>query len=87
MNTLERLLGVGSFSIMVGHLAHRHVILLASSRGFGLPTMVRLVSLAFLGCWALIVSTFVICFQQDDDPILFDVMAHVKIGIPLSDIT
>jgi len=23
MNTLERLLGVGSFSIMVGHLAHQ----------------------------------------------------------------
>jgi hypothetical protein len=48
MNTLERLLGVGSFSIMVGHLVHQHVILLASSRGFGLLTMVRLVSLAFL---------------------------------------
>jgi hypothetical protein len=43
--------------------------------------MVRLVALAFLGCWALILPTFVIHFQKDDHPILFNVVAHVKTDI------
>lgn len=33
VNTLERLLGVGSLSVMVGHLGHQQVTLLASSWG------------------------------------------------------
>jgi hypothetical protein len=42
--------------------------------------MVQLVALAFLRCWALIIPTLIFCFQQDDHPILLDVMAHLKIG-------
>jgi len=33
---LKKLLGLGSFGTIVGHLAHHQVILLASSRGLGL---------------------------------------------------
>jgi len=32
----------------------------------------------FLGCWALIAPTFFTCFQQDDRPILLNVVTHVE---------
>jgi hypothetical protein len=44
--------------------------------------MVQFATIAFLGCWALITFTFVIHFQQDDHPILFNAMAQcVKTGV------
>jgi hypothetical protein len=41
--------------------------------------VVQIVALAFLGCWALIIHTFVIHFQQHEYSILLDVAAHVEI--------
>jgi hypothetical protein len=82
MVTLEKLLTVGSFGIMVGHLVHCLVILLASLGGFGLSLLVQFATIAFLGCWALITLTLVIHFRQDDHPILLNVMAQcVKTGV------
>lgn len=46
-----------------------------------LPLCSQIVALAFLGCWALIVLTLVIHFQQDDHPIFLNVVTHVKSGI------
>jgi hypothetical protein len=48
--------------------------------GFGLPFVVQIIALTLLGCWALIIPTFVIHFQQDDHPILLDATTHVEIG-------
>jgi hypothetical protein len=47
-------------------------------KGLGLPLAIQLVTLTFLGCWALIIPIVVIWFQQNDHPILFNAMAHVK---------
>jgi len=43
--------------------------------------MAQLVAPTFLGCWALITFALVICFRQDDHPILLDAMAHLEINI------
>jgi hypothetical protein len=48
---------------------------------FNLPLVVQTIAHAFLGCWALIILAFVICFQQDHHHICLDVMAHVEIDI------
>jgi hypothetical protein len=40
--------------------------------------MVQIVALAFLGCWALIAPALVIHFQQDDHPILLDVINMLR---------
>jgi hypothetical protein len=74
----KKLLGSASFGTTMGHLAHRQVTLLTFSRGLGLPSMVRRVACAFIGCWAFIIPTLVSCFQQDDHPTFLDVMAHVE---------
>jgi hypothetical protein len=50
-------------------------------KGFSLPLVIQLVTPTFLGCWALIIPTIVVCFQRNDRPILFNVMAHVKTTI------
>ncbi len=42
--------------------------------------MVQHAALAFLECWALMVSTLVSHFQQDVNPTFLDAMAHIKIG-------
>jgi hypothetical protein len=47
---------------MLGHLAHHQIILLASLRGLGLPSMVQLTTFVFLRCWALIAFALVIRF-------------------------
>ncbi len=73
--TLEKLLG-GS----TDHPTHRQAILHVFSNGFGLPSMIRTIALAFLGCWVLNILRVVICFQQDNHPILLDVIAHVEIS-------
>jgi hypothetical protein len=78
--TLEKLLGAGSFGGFIGCLAC-HLILLAFSNGLGLFSIVWIATSTFLGCWALIAFAFVICFQQDDHPILLVVITHVEIGI------
>jgi hypothetical protein len=59
---LEKLLGVRSFGASIDHLTHHHATFLAFLGKLGLPFMVRTVAFAFLGCWALIVPTFVIHF-------------------------
>jgi hypothetical protein len=64
----------------MGHLAHHYVILPISSRGLGLPSMVRHVAPTFLGCWTLIALALISCFQQDDHLTLLDAMAHVEIN-------
>jgi hypothetical protein len=68
--TLEKLFGVRSFGGFINHLACHQTTLLASLGGFNFPSIVRTIALAFLGCWALITPTFVICFQQYDHLIL-----------------
>ncbi len=80
MVMLKKLLGVGSFATMMGHLACHHVILPISSKGFGLLSMVRFVVLT-LGCWALITHALIICFQQDDHLVILDVEAYVRTNI------
>jgi hypothetical protein len=60
---LEKLLGSKSISTTMGHLVHYQVNFLASSRGLGLPSMVRLATLAFLGCWAMIALALIFHFQ------------------------
>jgi hypothetical protein len=47
-------------------------------KGLGLPLVIQLVTLTFLGCWVLIILTIVICFQQNDHSILLNEMAHIK---------
>jgi hypothetical protein len=81
MAMLEKLLGTRYFNTTMGHLACHQVILLVFSNGIGLLLMVELVAFAFLGCWVLLTPTLVVHFQQDDHLIVFDVVAHVKIGI------
>jgi hypothetical protein len=50
-------------------------------RGLSLPLMVQLGAPTFLGCWVMIVPTFITCFQSNDHRILFNVMPHVEIEI------
>jgi hypothetical protein len=59
---LEKLLGVGSFNGSIDRLTRRQAILLAFSYRFGLLSMVQIIALIFLGCWALIALAFVIHF-------------------------
>jgi hypothetical protein len=80
-HNLEKLLKLGSFGTIVGHWVRHQVIFPISSRGLGLSLVVQRFALAFLGCWALITLALVFHFQPDDHLTLFDVGAHVKIGI------
>jgi len=75
---LEKLLGVKSFSDFINHLAHHQTTLLTSLGGFGFPFIVQTITLAFLRCRALIALALITHFQQDDHPILLDVVAHVE---------
>jgi len=59
---LEKLLGVRSFGASINHLTHHHATFFASSGELGLLSMVLTIAFAFLGCWALIIPTFVIHF-------------------------
>lgn len=72
----KKVIGCRIFKITVGHLACHYVILPIFSKGFGIPSMVQLVALTFLGCWILITHAFVIYFQWDDRPIFLNVMKH-----------
>jgi hypothetical protein len=78
--TLEKLLGARSFGGSINHLACGQAILLASSSGLNFLFIVWTIALTFLGCWALIILTFVIRSQQYDHPIILDAVAHVEIG-------
>jgi hypothetical protein len=60
---LEKLFGARSFGDFIGHSTDRQTILLAFLGGLGFASIVWNVSLAFLGCWALINLALVICFQ------------------------
>ncbi len=62
---LEKLLNLGSFDTIMGHLT-RHQVTFPTSLGWlGLPSMVQFAALVFLGCWALIAPTLIFRFQQD----------------------
>jgi hypothetical protein len=78
---LEKLLGLGSFGFIVGHLTRSCVTRFAYLGGIGLPLMVRLVAPTFLGYWALIALVLVFHFHKDDHRTFLDVMAHVKTNI------
>jgi hypothetical protein len=60
MAMLEKLLGTKYFNSTMGHLACHQIILLVFSRGIGLPLMVELVALAFLGCGVMLTPALVI---------------------------
>ncbi len=75
---LEKLLGVGSFDGFIGHLVRCQATFLASSGGLNLLFVVRTTTFTFLGCWALIILALVFCSQQDDHPIILNVVAHVE---------
>jgi hypothetical protein len=47
---LTKLLGLGSFGTIMGHLACRQVTIFTFSGGLSLPLMVRHVAPTFLGC-------------------------------------
>ncbi len=78
---LEKLFGAGSFGGSISHLVCHQAILPASLGKFNLPSIVQIVALTFLGCWALNVLALVTHFQQDDHPILLDVITHVETSI------
>jgi hypothetical protein len=60
---LEKLLRLGSFGTIMGHLARCQVTFLISSRGLNLPLMVQCVAPAFLGCSAIIAHALTFHFQ------------------------
>jgi hypothetical protein len=62
ITTLEKLLGVGSFGSIIGHLACCQAIFFAFSDRFTFLSIVQTIAPAFLGCWALIALAFIICF-------------------------
>jgi hypothetical protein len=80
---LGKLFGVGFFGGSIGHLAHCQATLPTSLGRIGLHFVVQTIAPTFLGCWALIVLALVICFQQDDHPILLDIITRVKTRISL----
>ncbi len=78
---LEKLLSGGSFGAFIYYLTHHQAIFPTSLGGFSLLSIVQTATPTFLGCQALIILAFVICFQQDDHPIFLNVVAHIEIGI------
>ncbi len=78
---LEKLLGSRSFGTTMDHLARHQVIIFVLSKGLGLSSTVQHATLAFLGCWVLIIPAVVFFFQQDDHLIILDVGKHVKTSI------
>jgi hypothetical protein len=59
---LEKLFGARSFGDFIDLLIHRQATLLASLNGITLLYVVRIATLTFLGCWALITFAFVTRF-------------------------
>ncbi len=84
---MKKFLGAGYFDGFIDHLTHHQAIFPTSLCMFHFHSIVWIVAPTFLWCWALIILAFVIYFQQDDHPILLDVVAHVKTSIPLFQIT
>ncbi len=84
---LEKLLGVGNFSGFISHSTHHQAIFPTFFSKFSFPFMVQIIALAFLGCWALIILTLVICLQQDDHHIILDAITHVETNNSLFDIS
>jgi hypothetical protein len=56
---LEKLLVLGSFGTIMGHLVRHQTILFVSLGGLGLPLVVQCVTPTFLKCWVSIVLTLV----------------------------
>jgi len=75
---LDKLFGVGSFGGFIWHPTHCWAAFPTFSNELGLPFVIWISALAFLGCRALIVSTFITCFKQDDHLIILDVITHVE---------
>jgi hypothetical protein len=80
MVILEKLFGARSFGGFISYLDCHQAIIPTFLGGLDLLSMVQIAAPAFLGCWALIVPTFVIHFQHDDHPIILGVLGHVETG-------
>jgi hypothetical protein len=65
----------------MGHLAHCQIIFPIFSRGLDLPSTIWRAALTLLGCWVIIILALISRFQQNDHPIILDVVAHVKISV------
>jgi hypothetical protein len=74
---LEKLFGVGSFGGSICHPTHCQAILAFLGK-LGFPFVIWTIAFAFLGCWALIIFTFIIHFKQDDHLIILDAITHVE---------
>jgi len=77
----EKLLDVGSFGGFFGHLTCHQATFLHYLVEFNLLFLIWIVAPSFLGCWTLFPLALIICFQQDDHPILLDAITHVEINI------
>ncbi len=69
---------MGFFGGFIYHPTHHQAILFTFSSELGLHYVIWTTTLTFLGCWALIISTFITCFKQDDHPIILDAITHVE---------
>ncbi len=67
--------------LVVNHLAHHEATFLISLGKLGPLSIIWTIALAFLGCWALIVSTFIYHFEQNDHHIILDVVTRVEIKL------
>jgi len=78
---LEKLLGVKSFDGYINHLICHQGTPLVSSCKFNLFSIVWTIAPTFLECWALIAPAFVTYFQQENHPMLLDVVIDVETNI------
>jgi len=77
---LENLFGARFFGGSIDHPICHQAILPIFSSEHNLQFIVWIIAPTFLGCWVLITLTLITRFQQDDHPILLDVITHVEIG-------
>jgi hypothetical protein len=62
ITTLEKLFGVGSFGVFIGHLTCHQAILLVFLGKLGFLFIIQTIAVAFLECWAMISFALVIHF-------------------------
>jgi hypothetical protein len=78
---LEKLLGAGSFGGYINHLVCHQATALTFSGKFNFLSIVWIIALTFLECWAFNDLALVTHFQQDNHLILFDAITHVETDI------
>jgi hypothetical protein len=81
ITTSQRLICVRFFGGSICHLTRQYPIILVFLGRLRLLFVVQIAAPTFLGCWALITLALIICFQQDDHHIFFDVVTHVETNI------